>query len=137
MVQHESGLRGVSETSADMRDLLSKESIDCRTKEAVELFCYQTKKWIGGFVAALGGLQTLVFAGGVGENAPSIRSRICEGLSCLGIEIDMARNATSEAIVSTVHSAVTVRVIRTDEEQMIAQSVNLLLKNKPAEIHSE
>ena len=81
MVNHESGLLGVSETSSDMRDLLDHEKQDVRAAEAVALFCYQAKKWIGSFAAALGGLDTLVFAGGIGENAPVVRARICEGLN--------------------------------------------------------
>src|ERR1035438_6542496 len=85
MVNHRSGLLGVSEISSDMRDLLAQEAGDVRAAEAVALFCYQVKKWIGSFVAALGGLDTLVFAGGIGENSPLVRARICEGLSVLGI----------------------------------------------------
>ena len=88
MVNHESGLLGVSETSSDLRDLLAREAVDVRAAEAVALFCYQAKKWIGSFAAALGGLDTLVFAGGIGENAPLIRERICDGLGFLGIELD-------------------------------------------------
>lgn len=123
MVNHESGLLGVSELSSDMRDLLSQESGDIRAKEAVALFCYQAKKWIGAFAAALGGLDTLVFAGGIGENAPLVRSRICEGLSFLGIEFSEERNAENAAVISASASRVTVRVIHTDEELMIARSV--------------
>ena len=81
-------LLGVSETSSDMRDLLDHEKQDVRAAEAVALFCYQAKKWIGSFAAALGGLDTLVFAGGIGENAPDRRPRICEGLDFLGVEIN-------------------------------------------------
>ncbi len=88
MVNHKSGLLGVSETSSDMRDLLDRETKDVRAAEAVALFCYQAKKWIGSFAAALGGLDTLVFAGGIGENAPPVRERICEGLGFLGVELD-------------------------------------------------
>ena len=88
MVNHESGLLGVSETSSDMRDLLGREAQDVRAAEAVALFCYQAKKWIGAFAAALGGLDTLVFAGGIGENAAPVRERICDGLSFLGIELN-------------------------------------------------
>jgi acetate kinase len=123
MVNHESGLLGVSETSSDMRDLLAHEREDIRAAEAVSLFCYQAKKWIGSFAAALGGLDTIVFAGGIGENAQPVRERICEGLGFIGIEIDESRNAKSEGIISTDDSRVTVRVIRTDEELMIARSV--------------
>ena len=123
MVNHESGLLGVSETSSDMRDLLDHEKRDVRAAEAVALFCYQAKKWIGAFAAALGGLDTLVFAGGIGENAPPVRGRICEGLDFLGIKLDKARNKKNAAMISTTAGCVKVRVIRTDEELMIARSV--------------
>ncbi len=123
MVNHESGLLGISETSSDMRDLLEMETGDVRAAEAVALFCYQAKKWIGAFAAALGGVDTLVFAGGIGENAAAIRKRICVGLEFLGIEVDASRNADSAEVISTDAGLVTVRVIRTDEEQMIARSV--------------
>ena len=123
MVNHESGLLGVSETSSDMRDLLDHEKQDLRAAEAVALFCYQAKKWIGSFAAALGGLDTLVFAGGIGENAPIVRARICEGLNFLGIELNESRNAKTAAVISKNSSRATVRVIRTDEELMIARSV--------------
>jgi len=124
MVNHKSGLLGVSETSSDMRDLLTQEPHDVRAAEAVSLFCYQTKKWIGSFAVALGGLDTLVFAGGIGENAPVVRKRICEGLGFLGLELDETRNAKTADVISTEASRITVRVIRTDEELMIARSVS-------------
>jgi acetate kinase len=123
MVNHKSGLLGVSDTSSDMRDLLDHEAQDIRAAEAVALFCYQAKKWMGAFAAALGGLDTLVFAGGIGENAPAIRERICDGLGFLGIELNESRNAQTAAVISTDASRATVRVIRTDEELMIARSV--------------
>jgi acetate kinase len=123
MVNHESGLLGISETSADMRDLLARETDDVRAAEAVALFCYQVKKWIGAFAAALGGVDTLVFAGGIGENAPPVRARICEGLGFLGIELSVSRNAVTAPVISTDASRVVVRVIRTDEELMIAKMV--------------
>jgi acetate kinase len=93
----------------------------------VALFCYQVKKWIGSFAAALGGLDTLVFAGGVGENASVIRARICDGLGFIGIVLDEKRNAANEGVISTAASRVTARVIHTDEEQMIARSVCQIL----------
>jgi len=126
MVNHQSGLLGVSETSSDMRDLLDREPQDVRAAEAVALFCYQAKKWIGAYAAALGGLDTLVFAGGIGENAPLIRTRISEGLDFLGIEIDKTRNTRTAPVISTADGKVTVRVIRTNEELMIARSVTRL-----------
>jgi acetate kinase len=128
MVNHKSGLLGVSEISSDMRDLLTQEAQDTRAAEAVALFCYQAKKWIGAFAAALGGLDTFVFAGGIGENAPQVRTRICEGLGFLGIELSESRNAETAQIISTDASRVTVRVIRTDEDLMIARSVKHLLE---------
>ncbi len=106
-----------------MRYLLDSETQDGRAAEAVSLFCYRVKKWIGAFAAALGGLDTLVFAGGIGENAPTVRARICDGLDFLGIAIEEKRNAVNEGVISAAVSRVTVRVIRTDEEQMIARSV--------------
>jgi acetate kinase len=127
MVNHESGLLGVSETSSDMRDLLAQEAGDVRAAEAVALFCYQVKKWIGSYAAALGGLDTLVFAGGIGENAFPVRARICEGLGFLGIELNQSRNAENAPVISAGTSRVAVRVIRTDEELMIARSVHRLL----------
>ena len=123
MVTFQSGLLGISETSSDMRDLLDHETQDVRAAEAVALFCYQVKKWIGAFAAALGGLDTLVFAGGIGENAPLVRARVCDGLGFLGVKVEENKNATSEGVISVARSTVTVRVIRTDEEYMIAKTV--------------
>ena len=123
MVNFQSGLLGISDTSSDMRDLLEQETQDVRAAEAVALFCYQVKKWIGAFAAALGGLDTLVFAGGIGENAPTVRARICDGLQFLGIEIEEKPNAANEGVISAATCRTTVRVIRTDEEQMIAKTV--------------
>jgi acetate kinase len=130
MVNHESGLLGVSETSSDMRDLLAREADDMRASEAVALFCYQAKQWIGAFAAALGGMDALVFAGGIGENAPLVRARICDGLGFLGIELSEARNAKTAGVISTDASRATVRVIRTDEDLMIARSVSCVLETK-------
>jgi acetate kinase len=130
MVNSQSGLLGVSETSSDMRELLAREADDRRAAEAVALFCYQAKKWIGAFAAALGGLDTLVFTGGIGENDPVIRARICDGLGFLGIELDQQRNAANAEQISGKGSRVAVRVIRTDEELIIAKSVCRLLQEE-------
>jgi acetate kinase len=127
MVNQQSGLLGLSETSSDLRDLLASESRDPRAAEAVALFCYQAKKWMGSFAAALGGLDTLVFSGGIGENSAVVRARICEGLEFLGLTLDEARNRTGAAIISKEGSRVTVRMIPTDEESQIARSVLQLL----------
>jgi acetate kinase len=123
MVNFQSGLLGISETSSDMRDLLGRAAQDVRAAEAVAMFCYQIKKCIGSFAAALGGLDTLIFAGGIGENAPPIRAQICDGLAFLGIGLDEPSNAANAGVISTTASRVAVRVIRTDEECMIAKIV--------------
>jgi acetate kinase len=130
MVNSQSGLLGVSETSSDMRELLAREPNNQRAADAVALFCYQTKKWIGAFAAALGGLDTLVFTGGIGENAPVIRARICDGLGFLGIELDQQRNTANAEQISGKGSRVSVRVIRTYEELIIAKSVCRFLKGE-------
>lgn len=118
MINEESGLIGLSESSADVRDLLEREATDSRAREAIAIFCYQARKWIGAYTAALGGIDTLVFAGGIGENSAQVRRRICDGLQCLGIELDDSRNDQHAARIST--GRVAVRVIRTDEESVIA-----------------
>jgi acetate kinase len=122
LVNHESGLRGVSESSPDLRDLLSKQDQDVRAAEAVELFCYRAKTGLGALAAALGGVDTLVFAGGIGENSPEVRRRICDGLAFLGIAVDERRNAANTKIISPADSRVAVHVIPTDEESMIARA---------------
>jgi len=123
LINHESGLLGISETSSDMRELIQTQSTDIRAADAVELFCYQTKKWIGAYAAAIGGIDVLVFSGGIGEHAAEIRSRICDSLGFLGIQIDNARNINDEAIISADAARVSVRVIKTNEELMIARLV--------------
>ena len=127
MVNHESGLLGVSGLSADMRELLSAEADDPRAADAVALFCYQARKAIGSFAAALGGLDTLVFAGGIGENAAAVRARICDGLRFLGLEIDAASNADARGLISSPTGRVAVHVIRTNEAHVIARAVRDLL----------
>jgi acetate kinase len=133
MVNHESGLFGISEISSDMRDLLEQETVDIRAAEAVALFCYQAKKWIGSFAAALGGLDTLVFSGGIGENCPAIRARICEGLDFIGIELNEARNSVNGPIISSESGRAIVRIIRTDEQRLIARSVARVLADPVAD----
>jgi acetate kinase len=123
MVNARSGLLGVSETSSDVRDLLAREKDDPRAAEAVALFTYQARKWIGALAAALGGLDTLVFSGGIGENSPVIRERICDGLEFLGVRLDAGRNAAGAPVISRDAERVAVRVIRTDEEVQIARAV--------------
>jgi len=130
LINFQCGLLGVSETSSDMHDLLGYETRDVRAAEAIALFCYQIKKWIGAYAAALGGLDTLVFTGGIGENAPTIRERICDGLGFLGIELDAMRNTQHASLISSDAGRVSVRVIHTDEELMIAKSVARVLHLK-------
>ena len=123
IINHQSGLLGVSGTSSDMRDLLKCESTDNRAAQAIDLFCYQTKKWIGSFAAALGGLDILVFSGGIGENAPEVRARICSNLEFLGIELDDEKNLNNEPVISKHKSKIPVFVMKTNEELMIAKLV--------------
>lgn len=131
LVSHRSGLLGVSGTTGDMEELLRRRSGDPHAAEAVDLFCYQARKWVGAFCAVLGGLDTLVFSGGIGERAPAIRAGICEGLDFLGLRLDAAGNASNAPVISSPESRVTVRVIPTDEEQMIARSVLRVLGHGP------
>ncbi|MDR3632882.1 MAG: acetate/propionate family kinase [Isosphaeraceae bacterium] len=127
LVNHESGLLGVSETSSDVRDLLARQNGDVRAAEVVRSFYYRVKQWIGGFAATLGGLDALVFAGGIGENAPEIRRRICAGLGFVGIALDEGRNTAGALLISTDPGPVKVRVIHTDEELMIAGAAARLM----------
>ena len=127
LINQDSGLLGISEKNGDMRELLKIEDSDKRAAEAIELFCYQTKKRIGAFSAALEGLDTLVFSGGIGENCPQVREKICSGLEFLGIEIDAEKNSNNQIIISTDKSKVKIYVIKTNEEVIIAKLVNTLL----------
>jgi acetate kinase len=129
MVNAQSGLLGVSETSSDLRDLLAAERHDPRAAEAIALFCYSVKKWLGAYVAALGGIDTLVFSGGIGENAPVVRARMCQGLDCLGIVLNEEANQTGHSVISEEGERVIVRVIRTDEEVQMARFVDTWLKH--------
>ena len=133
LINHQSGLLGISETSSDMRELIKQQATDKRAAEAVEFFCYQTKKWIGSFAAVLGGVDAIVFSGGIGEHIAEIRERICNGLEFLGIELDATKNKNNNTIISSDASKVTVYVINTNEELMIAKYVcdmlNITLKN--------
>jgi acetate kinase len=130
LVNKESGLLGVSGTSNDMRDLLERERTDPRAAEAVDLFCYQARKHLGGLVTVLGGLDTLVFTGGIGEHAAEIRRRICAGLDFLGVRLDAERNAAHAPLISQDGGPVRVRVLRTNEELMIARHTRVVLARK-------
>jgi acetate kinase len=128
LLNKQSGLLGVSGTSADMKRLLAKSPEDPAAAEAVDLFCYRAKKYIGAYAAALGGLDVLVFAGGIGEHAPIIRKRICEDMDFLGIKLDEARNEGNAALISSATGAVRVRVIKTNEDLMIVRHVLSLIE---------
>jgi acetate kinase len=121
LVNKQSGLLGLSEYSADMRDLLERENTDTHCAEAIAVFCYQVRKFIGAYTAALGSVETLVFTGGIGEHAAAIRQRICAGLNCIGVTLDEDANRSNAAVISSKGGPVTVRVIRTNEDLMIAR----------------
>lgn len=127
LLNQQSGLLGVSATSASMRELLEKEAGDRHAAEAIALFCYLAKKQLGALAAVLGGLNTLVFTGGIGERAAPIRLRICQGLEFLGIQVDPERNEQHAPVISPPGSLVTVRVIPTDEDLMIARHTRELI----------
>ena len=110
-----------------MRDLLEAEGRDRRAADAIALFCYRIRKYLGALAAVLGGLDTLVFTGGIGENAAKIRERVCAGQAYLGIALDAAANRANAPVISAAGSAVTVRVIRADEERVIARHTRAVL----------
>jgi acetate kinase len=130
LVNERSGLLGVSGVSADMEDLLKEEATNPQAAEAVALFCYQAKKFLGALSAVLGGLDTLIFTGGIGENAPPVRERICEGTEFIGIQLDPSRNRANASIISRDDSPTTVRVMKTDEELMIARHTADLVRGR-------
>jgi acetate kinase len=128
LVNQRSGLLAVADGSTgDMRELLVRESSDRAAAEAIALFCYQARKFLAALTATLGGLETLVFTGGIGEHAASIRARICEGFQYLGIQLDAARNGAPAPVISVDGSPVTVRVMTTDEDRVIAEHTLALL----------
>jgi acetate kinase len=124
----EAGMLGVSGVSGDMRDLLERSTTNPRAATAVTLFCYQARKYLGALAAALGGVETLVFTGGIGERAVEVRQRICAGLDFLGIRVDPARNMANAAIISVAGSLVTIRVMQSDEDRMIARHTHHLMQ---------
>jgi acetate kinase len=126
LVTRESGLLGVSGSSADMQELLARRTTDGRAALAVEMFCYQARKQIGAFAAALGGLDTLIFTGGIGERAAPIRAGICSGLGHLGCVLDPVLNERADAVVSAPGSPCTIRVVPTNENLMIARHTHAL-----------
>lgn len=127
MLSHESGLRGVSGTTGEMAELIAREMFDLRAADAVELFCYQVRKAIGGMAAALGGLDLLVFAGGIGEHGAAVRARNCDKLAHLGVHLDQQKNNEGSARISAHDSRVMVRIIATDEQWMLAENARVFL----------
>ena len=121
LVNYESGLLGISGSTGNIEELMKTKNSDPRAEEAVEMFCYQVKKYIGAFASVLGGVETIVFSGGIGANSPAIRERICQGLQFLGVQLDFARNVSNEQIISDQSSTVKIRVMKTNEELMIAR----------------
>jgi len=131
MINNESGLLGISETTSDMEEILKREDEDARAKEAADVFCYQIKKSIGALAAAMGGLDTIVFSGGMGENAPKIRARVCDGLDFLGIHVDQTKNEAAEGSIAAAESKVAIRVLHTDESvTIVRQSWECLQKGE-------
>lgn len=128
-VNRDGGLLGISELTSDVRALLTARSTDTRAAEAIDVFCYQAKKCIGSFAAALGGLDALVFSGGIGEHSPAVRAQICKELELLGIAIDPALNDANAPLISAEHGAVQIRIVNTREEVMIARHVRAVLAN--------
>ncbi len=127
LVNAGSGLLGVSGTSPDMRDLLAREAADPRAASAIALFCYLAKKSLGALFAALGGLDTLVFTGGIGEHSAPVRDRITRGLEALGLVLDAERNGADAPVVSADRSRVVVRVMATDEDVILARHAGRLV----------
>jgi acetate kinase len=132
LLNEESGLRGVSATTSDMKTLLAQRANDTRAAEAVEMFCASIRKSIGALTAVLGGVETLVFTGGIGERAAPVREEVCEGLEHLGIHLDPRRNADNAETISAPASACAVRVIPTNEDLMIARHTRSVLGSASA-----
>jgi acetate kinase len=127
-INREGGLLGISETSSDVRDLLAASSTDSRAQDAIDVFCYQARRFIGAYAAALGGIDALVFTGGIGEHSPDIRARICAKLDFLGIRIDPLLNGKNAPKISAADSGVVTRTLKTKEEIMIARHVRKSLE---------
>jgi acetate kinase len=130
LLNEQAGLLGVSGISSDMKDLLAKKAENPYAAEAVDLFCYQAKKFLGALAAVLGGLDTLIFTAGIGENASAIRWCICQDMGFLGIHLDPSRNDANASIISHDDSPATVRVMRTDEELMIARHTTDVMRRE-------
>ena len=130
LVNKQAGLLGVSGSSSDVRDLLQKEPDDPRAALALDLFCYQARKFLGAFAAVLGGLETLVFTAGIGEHSAAVRARICDGLEFLGVALDAERNEANAPLISRDGASVAVRIIPTNEDLMIARQTATTLRER-------
>ena len=135
VLSHESGMLGVSGRSADMRDLLEHAPDDPRSAEAVTLFTYQARKFLGALTAAMGGVDRVVFTGGIGEHAALVREMICSGLEYLGVALDPGPNAAHATRISAASSRVLVQVLPTDEERVVAEHTRRLLKLESGGFH--
>jgi acetate kinase len=130
LVDHESGLKALSGGTSDMQVLLEARDHDARAQLAVDVFCDRVRKTIGGYAATLGGLDTLVFTGGIGEHAAAIRRQVCGGLEFLGVTIDAARNDAHEARISNEGGACVVRIVATDEDVVIARHTRDVVRGR-------
>ncbi|MEI8186060.1 MAG: acetate/propionate family kinase [Chlorobiaceae bacterium] len=128
MVNRQSGLLGLSGKTDDMRELLNIQKVDDAARQAVDLFCYQARKYIGALATVLGGLDIVVFTGGIGEHSPEIRSRICAGLEFLGIKVDDRKNSANSPVISEMSGPVEIRIMKTNEELMIARQTMKVLE---------
>jgi acetate kinase len=125
MLNERSGLLGISGRSSDMRDLLAMADNNPRVRLAIEVFCYRARKYVGAYLAVLGGVSAVIFGGGIGENAPSIRARICEGLEWCGLRIDRERNAATvgtDGEISAHGTSMRAYVVKVNEAIVIAES---------------
>jgi len=130
LINQQSGLAGISGISSDMKVLIEKQKKESRVSEAIELFCYQAQKFIGALTAVLGGIDILIFTGGIGENAPEIRERICQQLGFLGIYLDKNLNEQNASVISVKDKPVAVRVMKTNEELMIARHTRKIITSE-------
>ena len=132
-----SGLLGVSGRSGDMRDLLDAERAgDERAALAVEMYCYRVRKYVGAYLAALGGADAVVFGGGIGENAVAVRERVCAGMAWCGLVLDPLRNAAARGVEGAIHadgSSIEAHVVAVDEELMIARDTAAVVSGRPPE----
>jgi len=131
LINQQSGLTGISGITSDMKVLIEKQKKEPHAAEAIELFCYQAKKCLGALTAVLGGIDLLIFTGGIGENAPEIRERICNQLDYLGIYLDKTLNEQNASVISIKDKPVIVRVIKTNEELMIGRHTRKIITSKP------